>query len=387
MLVSLTLSSRNVCSVVAIVLVLGGCAASAPAPVSDARPRTPPAPGPSSTTPRGDATIKPAPGTTVTPLSPGSVTATPLPGSPTDTTKPIDGKYDPSKLHVVQRGETLRSIASAYNLDFRQLAAWNNLENPNLLKVGDTLRLTPPDNPSGLTITETASGGPSAALENVPLKPGEVATAPLIVTPGIAPEGRPLGNNVALKVEPRASKAPYTDQAYARMLAEAGTPSTPSAPSSPATPSTPTLPAPLVAPPTTTLPAPSVPVETLTNESVEWSWPVSGARSVTRKFTESTRGVTVAGARGTPILAAASGRVTYSQSTLRGYGKLIIVKHNENWLSAYAHNDKVFVKEGQEVKRGQKIAEMGSSDSDVVKLHFEIRNKGKPVDPLKFLPQ
>jgi lipoprotein NlpD len=389
--------SRDVLATFAVVIFLAGCAASSPAPVTDARPRpsttpsaTPPVPG------RGDPPVKPG---VTTPLPPGSPTVTPLPGTPLDGAKPLEHKpYDPSKVHVVQRGETLRSIATAYNLDFRQLGAWNNLENPNLLKVGDTLRVTPPDNPSGLAVPVATmptlpdvSPGPSAALENVPLKPGEAVTAPLIVTPGLAPEGKPLGNNVTLKVEPRASKVPYSDQAYARMVAEAG--------ASPATPApTTTSPAvpPVIVPPaaTTTGPpissttptAPAAPSTTATNDSVEWSWPVTGARNITSKFTESSRGIAVTGSRGTPVLAAASGRVIHSQSMLRGYGRLIIVKHSENWLSAYAHNDKVLVKEGQEVKRGQKIAEMGSTDSEVVKLHFEIRNKGKPVDPLKFLP-
>jgi lipoprotein NlpD len=384
----------------AVVIFLAGCAASSPAPVTDARPRpsaTPPAPG------RGDPPVKPGVTTPLpTPLPPGSPTVTPLPGTPLDGAKPLENKpYDPSKVHVVQRGETLRSIATAYNLDFRQLGAWNNLENPNLLKVGDTLRLTPPDNPSGLsTATMPAlpdvSSGPSAALENVPLKPGEAVTAPLIVTPGLAPEGKPLGNNVTLKVEPRASKVPYSDQAYARMVAEAGaSPATSAAPVGGVTTAPPVTaantPAPavppgVVPPASSSTTAPAVPSTTATNDSVEWSWPVAGARNITGKFTESSRGIAVTGARGTPVLAAASGRVIHSQSMLRGYGRLIIVKHSENWLSAYAHNDKVLVKEGQEVKRGQKIAEMGSTDSDVVKLHFEIRNKGKPVDPLKFLP-
>jgi lipoprotein NlpD len=393
-LIGNSLSSRNLFVAAAAVIVLAGCASSSPAPVTDARPRTPPAGTPAPG--RVDTPAKPGV-TTPVPLPPGGAIVTPLPGTPIDSTKPSDSKpYDPSKLHVVQRGETIRSIASAHGLDFRQLAAWNNLENPNLLRVGDTLRLTPPDNPSGLTIADT--GAPSAALENVPLKPGEVLSAPLIVTPGITTEGKPLGNNVTLKVEPRASKVPYSDQAYARMLAEAGAQSATPASGTGTTVTPPaiapgTVPvppaattAPSTVPPTSIPPASTPPVATATNESVEWSWPVNGNRNITRKFSESSRGITVAGARGTPILAAAAGKVIHSQSTLRGYGRLIIVKHSENWLSAYAHNDKVLVKEGQDVTRGQKIAEMGATDSDVVKLHFEIRNKGKPVDPLKFLP-
>ena len=103
-------------------------------------------------------------------------------------------------------------------------------------------------------------------------------------------------------------------------------------------------------------------------------------------FTDANKGVDIFGNKGTPILASAPGKVVYSGAGLRGYGRLVIIKHNATWLSAYAHNEKILVAEGEEVKKGQKIAEMGSSDADQVKLHFEIRKQGKPVDPMKFLP-
>ncbi len=103
-------------------------------------------------------------------------------------------------------------------------------------------------------------------------------------------------------------------------------------------------------------------------------------------FTEANKGIDIAGAKGTAVNAAGNGKVIYSGSGLRGYGRLVIIKHNVTWFSAYAHNEKIVVAEGQEVKRGQKIAEMGNSDTDQVKLHFEIRKNGKPLDPVKFLP-
>jgi lipoprotein NlpD len=103
-------------------------------------------------------------------------------------------------------------------------------------------------------------------------------------------------------------------------------------------------------------------------------------------FNEAAKGVDIAGRKGTPIVAAASGRVVYAGASVRGYGKLVIIKHNNTWLSAYAHNDNILVKEQQDVKKGQKIAEMGATDSDQVKLHFEVRRQGKPVDPAKVLP-
>lgn len=115
-----------------------------------------------------------------------------------------------------------------------------------------------------------------------------------------------------------------------------------------------------------------------------WAWPVKG--NVIAKFTEVNKGIDIAGTKGTPVLAAESGKVIYNEAGMRGYGRLIIIKHSDEWLSAYAHNDKVLVKQNQDVKKGEKIAEMGASDADRVKLHFEIRRQGKPVDPLKYLP-
>jgi lipoprotein NlpD len=122
--------------------------------------------------------------------------------------------------------------------------------------------------------------------------------------------------------------------------------------------------------------------------ALQWRWPVNGA--VLSAFQGNgglNKGIDLTGKLGEPVLAAASGQVVYSGSGLRGYGKLLIVKHNENFLSAYAHNDRLLVKEGDFVKAGQRIADMGSSGTDRVKLHFEIRRDGAPVDPLKYLPR
>jgi lipoprotein NlpD len=118
---------------------------------------------------------------------------------------------------------------------------------------------------------------------------------------------------------------------------------------------------------------------------VDWSWPVTGP--VLASFDEvKNKGLDLGGAAGDAVLAAADGKVVYVGEGLRGYGKLIILKHNNTFLTAYAHNQALLVKEDQSVRKGQKIAEMGSSDTDRVKLHFEVRRQGKPVDPAKFLP-
>lgn len=115
-------------------------------------------------------------------------------------------------------------------------------------------------------------------------------------------------------------------------------------------------------------------------------WPASGAIGGTFEEGRS-KGLSILGKAGDPVYAAADGRVVYAGSGLRGYGNLVIVKHNGTYLTAYAHNQTLLVKEDQAVRRGQKIAEMGSTDSDRVQLHFEVRRQGKPMDPLRLLPQ
>jgi len=138
-----------------------------------------------------------------------------------------------------------------------------------------------------------------------------------------------------------------------------------------------------VPPPAIAAPEPEKTSPGTDSEDVDWMWPVKG--KALAPFTDSTKGVDLPGKKGAPVQAAASGRVIYA-GDLRGYGRLVIIKHNNTWVSAYAHNDKLLVKEQQDVKKGQKIAEMGSSDTDQVKLHFEVRRHGKPVDPAKVLP-
>ena len=121
------------------------------------------------------------------------------------------------------------------------------------------------------------------------------------------------------------------------------------------------------------------------DDEINWIWPTNGA--VLTGFDEvKNKGLDIGGAAGDPVLAAADGRVVYVGAGLRGYGNLIILKHNNTYLTAYAHNQTMLVKEDQAVQKGQKIAEMGSSDADRVKLHFEVRRQGKPVDPARYLP-
>jgi lipoprotein NlpD len=121
----------------------------------------------------------------------------------------------------------------------------------------------------------------------------------------------------------------------------------------------------------------------MADDGMAWMWPAEGR--VIGTFDNGRKGIDIAGKMGQPVLAAGSGTVLYA-SSVRGYGNLVIVKHSSNLLSAYAHNKSILVKEGQAVTKGQRIAEMGNSDTDTVKLHFEIRQQGKPVDPSRFLP-
>jgi lipoprotein NlpD len=310
-------------AIFAMVLVLASCAARRPAPVTDRM---------------------------VAPPGPPVVEAPPAQEVPVD--KPVP-------THVVKRGETLVGIALQHGLDYRELAAWNNVTNPNRIETGQVLVLAAPAGMAAL-----------AAPVTTPL----VQAAPPI-------EARPLANTAASKVEPRATKVPFTERALAQMSA-ADTAGLPVGPTPGAV-----AEAPLPAPPPPTPPTPAAEPEKSTgtdNEDVDWMWPAKG--KVLAPFTEAGKGVDISGRKGAPVLAAAGGRVVYAGAGLRGYGKLVIIKHNNTWLSAYAHNENLLVKEQQDVKKGQKIAEMGSSDTDQVKLHFEVRRQGKPVDPARILP-
>jgi lipoprotein NlpD len=236
-----------------------------------------------------------------------------------------------------------------------------------------------------------------------------VVTAPLVTVPPVAPSGgevRPApaavpsgrANSATYKTEPRALKLPYSEHALAQ-LRESSPASVAAAEPRPATPEPRATPAPTAAAgtaaaaPSIAASAPALPVRPdagrvpeIDDDGLGWMWPTTG--KVIAGFSESAnlKGIDIAGKAGQPIVASAAGKVVYVGSGLRGYGKLVIVKHNTTFLSAYAHNRDVVVKEGQQVTKGQKIAEMGDTDSDQVKLHFEIRRLGKPVDPVKFLP-
>ncbi len=270
-------------------------------------------------------------------------------------------------FYVVQKGDTFYSIARSHGIDLKDLAEWNNIQDPGAIHIGQQLTLSSPSRLSQ----------PSLFALPQPVPPSTAAMAAPNTVPSL--EEKPGINTDKLKVEPKAFKLPYSEQAIAQSKGLAPVPPIVVAKVAPVTeknagteisPMAPMAPA----------------AEAIDNvDRVEWIWPAKG--KVLEGFSESTKGIDIAGNPGQPVAASAAGKVVYSGAGLRGYGKLIIIKHNNTYLSAYAHNDKILVKEGQTVAKGQKIAEMGNTDTTVVKLHFEIRKNGKPVDPLKYLPE
>ena len=213
--------------------------------------------------------------------------------------------------YTIKPGDTLIKVGLEHGQSWKDIARWSNLDNPNVIEVGQVVRVVPP----GRDVASSSSGGSGRTV------------APVVVGGGTA-----------------ATTAPVT--------------STPAAPSAPVAKGA---------------------------DDVNFIWPASG--SLIAGFDEArNKGYDISGKACDPVVAAADGRVVYAGAGLRGYGNLIILKHNNTYLTAYAHNQSLLVKEDQSVKKGQKIAEMGSTDADRVKLHFEVRRQGKPVDPSRYLP-
>ena len=213
--------------------------------------------------------------------------------------------------YTIKPGDTLIKVGLEHGQSWKDIARWSNLDNPNVIEVGQVVRVVPPGR-------DVASSSSSSSGRGVaPVVVGSGSTAASSTTPAPTP-----------------------------------TPTTPAAKGA---------------------------------DDVDFIWPASG--SLIAGFDESrNKGYDISGKAGDPVIAAADGRVVYAGAGLRGYGNLIILKHNNTYLTAYAHNQSLLVKEDQSVKKGQKIAEMGSTDADRVKLHFEVRRQGKPVDPSRYLP-
>ena len=274
------------------------------------------------------------------------------------------------------------SIALDHGLDYKELVAWNNLDEPGRIRPGQQLRVRPPSGrqEAPVTVSPVTTSG---RVETHPLAaqaPVAAGAARPSAAPGASPSvpaAGPLTAEGAIKSEPLGRKLPYTPENVALLRRAESQPSPVPAPvAAPAT-------APAVAPAQEPAGKPDAAADD--EDRVDWGWPARG--QIIAGFSEaSNKGLDIAGREGDPVIASAPGRVVYSGSGLRGYGKLVIIKHNKTYLSAYAHNREILVKEGQSVVKGQKIAEVGNTDSDRPKLHFEIRKLGKPVDPAKYLP-
>lgn len=280
----------------------------------------------------------------------------------------------------VVRGDTLYAIAFRNGLDFRELAAWNAIEAPYRIYVGQDLRLSPPSTQAATTRVATAA---------VPAAPARAPTvaAPAPSTGPAAQNGKQTSGSGMFEDVPVQTPAPVEPVSPPPSQQPAAASAAPATAIVPVTPPKPPVAEQQVKPAAET--APKTGSEAAVNGAagVVWRWPGKGALIGSFVAGDQTRqGIDIAGTAGDPVLAAADGEVVYSGNGLLGYGELIIVKHNASFLSAYGHNRKRLVQEGDRIKGGQQIAEMGSSASARDELHFEIRKNGKPVNPLDYLP-
>lgn len=259
-------------------------------------------------------------------------------------------------MHIVRKGDTIRNVSARYGLTWQELAAMNNLADPNHIAIGQSLRVNasarmPASGSVADSAVEVRPLSSESGDESVAVKPRS-QKIPYSDETWNAAQREKEGRDGVAKVQVPAeavSKQPYSDDAWKKNKDSA------------------------------------TDVAGEAEEDIHFLWPTAGR--VLRGFSGTNKGLDIAGKAGQPILASEAGKVVYVGSALRGYGKLVILKHSKQFLTAYAHNREIFVKDGQEVNRGQKIAEMGSTDSEQVKLHFEVRRLGKPVDPIKYLPE
>lgn len=282
--------------------------------------------------------------------------------------KTVNGKDWRPDVYIVKKGDTLFSIGLEYGFEYKEIAAANNIAEPYPIQIGQKLNLG--NLKAKSEAAENGTPTQNQAEDGVVVTPISAESA-VIATK--APEAKPTENKpiqssvTPILNEPKALRETYSLEAFNRTtvvkIAENKTTETGKSVESKPTENKPT-----------------------DDEAITWGWPTQG--KVVANFNEATnKGLDISGSTGQAIQAASSGKVIYSGSDLRGYGKLVIIKHNKTYLSVYAHNSKIIVKEGQIIALGQKIAEMGNTDSNSVKLHFEIRRLGKSVDPAKYLNQ
>lgn len=272
-----------------------------------------------------------------------SKSQTPQTAQTATTPEPVD----PPGFYTVKKGDTLGKISKEFSQSIRDLSDWNRLSNPNDIRVGQQLRIIPPeDNKVASVPTET--GMEMRTLESEtnsnPATPPAPATAPTLAGTGGIKNG-PLGRKVA-----------YSDQAWSELQRPE---------------------------PAKSLADSRKPADTSPPSAGRFIWPTEG--KIIRSFDASRKGIDIAGQPGQPIVSVGEGTVLYANN-MRGFGNLVIIDHRDGLVSAYGHNKSILVKEGQAVAKGQRIAEMGDLDAESVRLHFEIRQLGKAVDPISFLP-
>ena len=245
--------------------------------------------------------------------------------------KPAPGAENAGKpgYYTVKPGDTLLRIALDNGQNWRDLARWNGVDDPNHIEVGQVLRVQAP------------ADGSVANANGVITRPVNVSKA----------DTKPADNGKPAGAASGAAATAASGPASGTMAAAATAPA----------------------------------ARDNGDDEPSWAWPASGPL-LSGFDDQRSKGFDIGGKKGDPVYAAADGRVVYAGSNLRGYGNLVIIKHNASYLTVYAHNDSLLVKEDQGVRKGQKIAEMGNTDADQVELHFEVRKQGKPVDPAKFLP-
>ncbi|MFC0322185.1 murein hydrolase activator NlpD [Gallibacterium melopsittaci] len=270
----------------------------------------------------------------------------------------IDKGFYKGSTYTVRKGDTMFLIAYISGMDVRELAALNNIPEPYKLSVGQTLKV------NNSNAASTAQAPATAATSTPAAQPQQPAVT---YTPG--PNGTAYGSDGTIvgPIKSTAGTVPPTTNNSVNTVPVTAQPTTTVTPSNT----------------TTVMSEPAT-----NNSNITWIWPTKG--NVIQGFSNSdggNKGIDIGGSRGQAVYAAAPGRVVYAGNALRGYGNLIIIKHNDDYLSAYAHNETILVKDQQQVTAGQQIAKMGSSGTNSVKLHFEIRYKGKSVNPTTYLPR
>jgi len=257
---------------------------------------------------------------------------------------PIEDRHSPaavggvaSERYVVRRGDTLYAIAFRFGMDFRSVAAVNGIASPYTIYPGQNLVIRPG--------SDVAASPPRSAPDTRSTRSVPVAAAPVRTPPAPAPVTQPPAAPAISAPAAARSVDPAPPLAAAR----------------------------------------TAPAARLRPVSA-WRWPSEGP--VTRRYSATVhKGIDIGGRRGDPVVAVAAGDVVYAGTGIVGFGELLIIKHDDVYLSAYGHNDRLLVVEGARVDAGQQIAEKGSTGTDVVKLHFEIRKEGKPIDPIQLLPR